>query len=113
MNNQHKTLAEGRWFTFTLAKQFGNIGSEVERAIDWKNEGNPDQSLKSLYRGLELFDLSLQDRRWNYPKLKEIARARELVCDFLAGDNEYMTDEKFLKDYFMQFAIAASAKRNK
>ena len=107
MNNQHKTLAEGRWFTFTLAKQLGNIGSEVERAITWKNEGDDGQSRKALYRGLELFDLSLQDDRWNYPQLKEIARARELVCDFLAGDNEYGSDEIFLNDYFTQFAIAS------
>ncbi len=111
MNNQHKTLAEGRWFTFTLANQLGNIGSEVERAIDWKKEGDNEQSIKALYRGLTLFDLSLQDKRWNYPKLKEIARAREIVCDFLAGENEYESDEKSLNEYFIHFAIAARANR--
>lgn len=111
MSNQKQTLAAGRWFTFSLAEQLGNIGSEVERAISRKNSGDEKESGKALNRGLELFDLSLQDPRWSYPKLKEIARARELVCDFLAGDNEYHSDEKFLNDYFMQFAIAARANR--
>ena len=107
MNNNHKTLAEGRWLTFTFAEQLGNIGSEVGRAIDWKNTGDTEQSQKALFRGLELFDLSLDDRRWGYSKLKEIARAREVVCDFLAGDNEYNSDEKFLNEYFTRFALAA------
>ena len=112
MNNHNKTLAEGRWGTFSLAEQLGNIGSEVERAIEWKESGDEKESMKALHRGLELFDLSLQDRRWDYPKLKEIARAREIVCDFLVGENEYGSDEKFLNDYFTQFAIAARNKVN-
>ncbi len=111
MNAQNQTLAQGRWSTFSLAEQLGNIGSEVERAISWKSQGNQEKSLQALYRGLDLFDLSLADRRWNYPKLKEIARAREVVCDFLAGGNEYKSDEKFLNEYFLQFAVAARLKK--
>ena len=30
---QHQSLAEGRWFTLSLAEQLANIGSEVSRAI--------------------------------------------------------------------------------
>lgn len=112
MNNyQHQNLANGRWLELSLDEQMGNIGSEVGRSINWKNKDDRDQSIKALHRGLELFDLSLQDGRWNFPKLKEIARAREVVCDFLVGDNEYGSDEKFLNDYFMQFAVAARANR--
>jgi hypothetical protein len=110
MNQERKSLAEGRWLKLSLAEQLGNIGSEVERAINWKKEGGSNQMTKALHRGLDLFDLSLQDKRWKYPRLKEIARAREVVCDFLVGDNEYGSDEKFLNDYFMQFAVAARAK---
>src|SRR4051812_38443867 len=99
---QHQELAEGRWHTFSLADQLGNIGSEVGRAINWKNKGNLDQMWKALERGLELFDLTLSDKRYRYPQLKEIARAREVVCDFIVGDNEYGSDENFLNNYFMQ-----------
>jgi hypothetical protein len=111
VNFQHNDLAAGRWFELSLDNQLGNIGAEVGRSINWKNKGNHKQSARALDRGLELFDLTLADRRWNQPKLKEIARAREVVCDFLVGDNEYKSDEKSLNNYFTQFAIAARANR--
>ena len=108
MNNyQHKNLAAGKWLGLNLAEQMGNVGSEVGRAINWINKDNREQSLKALYRGLELFDLTLADKRWKYPTLKEVARAREVVCDYFVGSNEYGSDEKFLNDYFTQFAVAA------
>lgn len=65
---------------------------------------------KALERGLELFDLTLKDKRYKYSQLKEIARARETVCDYLIGDNEYKTDDKFLNDYFTQFVVAVRQK---
>jgi hypothetical protein len=34
--------------------------------------------------------VALADARWR-GRLKEIARAREIVCDFLVGDNEYVS----------------------
>src|ERR1035437_5611880 len=100
---QHQELADDRWFAFSLDEQLGNIGSEVGRSINWKNKGNAEQMQRALTRGLELFDLTLADSRWQQPQLKEIARAREVVCDFLVGDNEYKSDEKSLNNYFMQF----------
>ncbi len=107
---QHKELAEGRWFTFSLAEQMGNIGSEVGRTINWKNKNNFDQMNKAFDRCLELFDLTLADKRWQFSRLKEISRSREVFCDFVVGDNEYKTDEKFLNNYFLQFAIIARSK---
>lgn len=96
-----------RWFGLSLDEQLGNIGSEVGRAINWKSKDNKEQMWKALERGLELFDLTIADKRRTLPQLKEITRAREVVCDFLAGDNEFKTDGRFLDKYFTQFAIAA------
>ncbi len=44
----------------------------------------------ALDRALELFDLTLADPRHlaSRPRLCEIARAREVVVDFLAGPND-------------------------
>jgi len=106
---QHKELSQGRWFTFSLAEQMGNIGSEVGRTINWRNKNNPDQMRKAFDRCLELFDLTMADKRWQYPKLREVARSREVFCDFMVGDNEYKSDENFLNNYFLQFAILARA----
>lgn len=104
---QHSDLAAGRWFELPVEEQMGNIGSEFGRALNWKNKRNQDQMTKAMFRGLELFDLTLQDKRWNFCRLREIARAREVMCDYLVGDNEYKSDEKSLSNYFMGFALAA------
>src|SRR5665213_2272767 len=87
---QRQDAARGRWQRLTLAEQFGNIGSEISRAIRWSTK-NPETAQAALYRGLALFDLMLDDPQHleSVARLREIARAREVVVDFLAGSNEY------------------------
>lgn len=104
---QHNSLVDGRWQTFTLAEQLGNIGSEVGRAIKAKNV---EDKQAAGYRALELFDLTLADKRW-YGRGSEIARAREVICDYIFGDNEYNSQGQDLEKYFMQFALAARLNR--
>ncbi|MEX2375069.1 MAG: hypothetical protein WD942_05715 [Dehalococcoidia bacterium] len=102
----HPSLAAGRWQTMTLMEQLGNIGSEVGRAIKAKAQGNQTRLTASLERALELFDLTITDERRRH-RLKEILRAREVVCDFLVGDNTYRSTGEALDKYFMAFALAA------
>jgi hypothetical protein len=59
---------------------------------------------------LELFDLTLEDRRW-HGRRREIGRAREVVCDYLVGDNEFQSSIESLDAYFMAFAVAARSAR--
>src|SRR5438309_10337050 len=92
----HPQLASGRWFKLTLAEQLGNIGSEVGRAIQAKTAANSDRSAAALERALELFDLTIADPRLAQ-RLKEIIRAREVVCDFLAGNNNYQSTPETLE----------------
>lgn len=105
---QHQDAARGRWRSLSLAEQFGHIGSEVSRAIRWSTR-NPEIARAALYRGLELFDLMLDDpqHRQSPGRLREIARAREVVVDFLAGSNEYGSTAASLQKYFDHFALAA------
>jgi hypothetical protein len=105
---QHQSLAAGRWVTFSLAEQLGNIGSEVNRAI--RARGNKNRFDNAVIRGLELFDLTLGDSRWRN-RLREIARARELFCDATWGKLEYNTTLEDLNAYFDHFAKAARAHR--
>ena len=58
-----------------------HVGSEVERALNWKAKNNLERSAKAFDRALELLDLTLDCPR-NRPRLKEIARAREVCVDF-------------------------------
>jgi hypothetical protein len=103
----HREAAAGRWFELTLMEQMGNIGTEVGRAARAKESGNDRRAWNALVRALELFDLTIADERWRGPKLREICRAREVVCDFLVGDNEYGSTAESLDRYFLPFAVAA------
>ena len=97
-----------RWQTLSLSEQFGNVGSEISRAIKWAAK-NPATSQAALYRGLDLFDMMLDDprHRGSVARLREIARAREVVVDFLAGENEFGSTGPSLQKYFDHFALAA------
>lgn len=106
----HPTLAAGRWQTFTLAEQMGNIGSEVYRSIRAKQQSNDQQFQFAFDRMLELLDLTIADVRWNSGR-RELTRTREVLCDFLVGDNVYRSDANFLQTYFDQFALAARKDR--
>lgn len=107
MNRQHKSLTEKRWSEFTLAEQMANIGSEVHRAINWKRKGNAEYSRMAFYRALELIDLTAAVHRDSYPKLREILRVREMLVDFLDGDNMYNSNEQQWEKYFHSFTYLA------
>ncbi|MEI8334441.1 MAG: hypothetical protein WCH74_11395 [Chloroflexota bacterium] len=107
----HAGLAAGRWQALTLAEQLGNIGSEVGRAIRASEHDDAERFAGALDRALELFDLTLGDPRWRGHRLREIARAREVTCDFLVGENDYRSTAASLDAYFFQFALAARRDR--
>ena len=78
---QHRDLAAGRWWDLPLVEQLGHVGSEISRA---------DPRLRS-----------------SRPRLREIARAREVVADYFAGPNQYGSTGASLQKYFNACALAA------
>src|SRR3990172_391821 len=102
---QHSSMASGKLFEYTLCQQMGNIGSEVGRAARWKGK---DEKLfeSAVYRAIELLDLTLTDVRWKN-RFKEIARAKETLCDAFTGGKEYNSTFAELEKYFYHFAYAA------
>ncbi len=107
----HASLWAGRWHTLTLNEQLGNVGSDVGRAIQAKARHDDMRFQGALERALELLDLTLTDDRWRGPRRREISRAREVVCDFLVGDNDYSSTGESLDAYFFAFAVAARRDR--
>ncbi len=91
-------------------EQFANIGSEVGRAARAKAVGNNERLANALDRCLELFALTIADDRWRFRR-REITRAREVVCDFLVGDNVYGSSADSLERYFVPFPVAARRQR--
>ena len=103
---QHSALAAGRWQTFPFMMQLAHIGSEVSRANRAKDANDTDRLMAALERMLELFDLTISDPK-NRSRLREVCRAREVACDYFAGDNVYHSTGPSFDRYFLQFAMAA------
>lgn len=107
MKFQHQNLANGRWFTLSLAEQLGNVGSEYERAVKWKEKGQKEYFIKAFDRALELLDLTIEDQRWQNHRLNELVRLREVICGELVGGVDYKGSSS---NYFMRFAELARTK---
>jgi len=105
----HKGLTQEQWFNRTIFDQMANIGSEVLRAISWR-ERNAEYSRQALYRALELLDLTIEDRK-NTDRLKELLRVRELLVDFFLYDNIYHSSDEQWQRYFYAFNLAANRDR--
>ena len=82
MNFQHRELSQGKWKKLSFFEQMANIGSEVERAINWKNKNNEEYSRLAFERALELIDLTITDEK-NLKRLRELTRVRENLVDYL------------------------------
>ena len=108
----HRELADGRWFTFSVSEQLGNVGSEFERAARAFERGDRDRFEKAFERMLDLLDLTVEDPKWRTPcRLRELLRLREEVCDVFHGNEIFGTSIETSKKYFLYFGIAARANR--
>jgi hypothetical protein len=106
MSFQHKDLAAGRWSQLSFMEQMANIGSEVERALNWRIKKNADYAQKAFERALELIDLTLDSDK-NYAHLREIARMREAIVDYFFGLNQFLSSEGSWRSYFLPFTYAS------
>ncbi len=112
MTYLHGDCIAEEWLTMSLEDQLGNIGSEYERALRWKEKGQKQMFENALARMLELFNLTIGDKRWHGPRLKELCRAREVSLSELFDDKEFSGNPESLKKYFLQFAGLARKKIN-
>ena len=58
----HKELTEEKWQSLSFFEQMANIGAEIGRAINWRKK-DMAMSTASLYRGIELLDATIQDKK--------------------------------------------------
>lgn len=105
MNHSYKHISTERWAALPFIEQMANIGSEIGRALNWREKNNEHYSQKAFERSLDLISLTIENISVN-TRLKEITRLREVLIDFFLGENEYASTEGALRRYFMQFAYA-------
>lgn len=102
----HRELTPERWQKFSFCEQMANIGSEVFRAISWRQK-NREYSRLALERALELLDLTLETSVKSKSRLRELARLREVLVDYFLFDNDYCSNDKNWQSYFTAFSYAA------
>ena len=103
-------IDEKRWQRFSFYQQMGNIASEISRAINFKNKKEKKHLDASLWRLLELVDLTIEDEK-NKLKLKELCRFKEVIGDWFCQTNVYRVNPESLKNYSIQFAMLAGKRR--
>ena len=103
-NTQHKEQSAGSWEKRSFLEQMANIGSEVYRAVNWRNKGNEKYAEMAFKRSLELFDLS-KNVKLTYPQYRELSRMREIWVDYFRYDNEYNSTEESINNYFIYLTI--------
>jgi hypothetical protein len=115
MNFLHKELAaSGRWFELSLMEQLANVGTDIERTIQWKKRGKLEDSQKAFERALDLLTLTIIDpKNKTQGRLKELTRTREALIDYFVYDNEYQTSDEIWQKYFYSFNYAAALQRGK
>lgn len=106
----HKDLTEEKWFGLDFFTQMANVGAEIGRAINWSKK-DKDLSQAALYRGLELLDLTIEDKK-NKKSLRELCRLREVIADYFCFDNIYNSTDMELNNYFYGFNYAVSKINN-
>lgn len=106
----HKTLTLERWRELSLVERMANVGSEVGRAIAWRRK-NPEVARLALERALELLDLTMLTLADSPPRLREIARTREVLVDYFLFDNRYGSTDALWQRTFDAFGHAAALRR--
>ena len=87
------------WFQMPIGKQMYNIGSEVGRAIKWKNKDNEQRKLNFTIKAIELFGLTKMDTK-NSKRFEELNFYEQELLDYIVGENIYQNnDESIMKIY--------------
>lgn len=109
-NFVHKDLSTDRWFAFSLLEQLANVGTDVDRAIRYQNQGDLEASKAAAIRALELLYLTIEDKK-NKKHLREPIRVRATLADYFFGINEFNFTAEYWQSYFYDFNYAAALQR--
>ena len=69
------------WFEMPVSMQISNIGSEVSRAINWKNKGNEKRKIGFCNKAIEFLELSIEDPK-NKHRVGEFSFCIEELKDY-------------------------------
>ena len=94
-----------RWFEMPISLQISNIGSEVSRAIKYKNKNEIEKAARFCNKAIELLKLSEADPK-NAHRKGELDFAIEELEDYFLGENIYGTSDEMLHKYYDAFVLS-------
>lgn len=90
------------WFAMPIGVQISNVGSEVHRAIRWKNRGDVQKKKSFCMKAIEFLELMKKDPK-NQHRKGELDCCIDELQDYLMGENLYHTTEEQLVRYYDAF----------
>lgn len=97
-------IDQTRWQNLSFYQQQGNIASELSRAITFQNQNDHERMNSSLWRLLELVDLTIDDAK-NKLRLRELCRFKEVLSDWYCRTKVYDIKPESLLNYALEFAM--------
>jgi len=99
-------IDQKRWQNMTFYQQMGNIASELSRAVKFNKQDDTELMNSSLWRVLELVDLTINDKR-NKSRSRELCRFKEVLSDWYCHTGIYNVNPESLRNYSLNFAMLA------
>ena len=90
------------WFAMPISMQIANVGSEVHRAIRWKNKGDDQKKISFCKKAIEFLELIKTDPK-NKHRKNELDFCIEELTDYFLGENIYHTSDEVLIKYYDAF----------
>lgn len=90
-----------KWFSLSINDQISNIGSEVERALKYKDK-DKNKTIEFLNKSIELITRTQKDPK-NIHRIGELNFCIEELLDYFIGDNIYNTKDTDIRKYYNQF----------
>lgn len=89
------------WFKMSIGQQISNIGSEVNRAIRYKDK-DYKRCAQYANKAIELIERTQMDPK-NRHRIGELGNCKEELIDYFFGDNIYGTTPQVLQKYYDAF----------
>lgn len=93
---------EIRWFEMPVSMQISNVGSEVARAIRYKNKNDDQKAANFCKKAIEFLRAIEKDPK-NKNHIGEFDFCIEELEDYFLGNNEYNTTDEMLTRYYDAF----------
>lgn len=91
-----------RWFTMTYELQISNVGSEVHRAIKYKNRGDDNMKKNMTHKAIEFLQYMIEDPS-NKDKIEEIEFRITQLIDYFMGENYLETTDAELIQFYDRY----------